>query len=156
MKTKTFFLLCLLLGIGTIQLSAQSNDKNINRSYAYWLEIPMGGMFPVTCDGVDVDWLEYGMNLHVVAHVQDGVFQWQIFETKWEATSSKTGEIFKGKELDKVIITSGDLPINITAPAYGTWRVNLQGNMGSRYQITIAVSYTSDEFNWSLIKAHCF
>lgn len=155
MKTKTFLLLCLLLGIGTTQLSAQSNDKNINRSYAYWFEIPTGGMFPVSCDGVDVDWLYYGTNLHVVAHVQNGVFQWQIFEAKWEATSS-TGEIFKGKEFDKLIITSGEPSIDISAPAYGTWRANLQGNMGSRYQLTFAVDYTSGEFKVTLIKAHCF
>jgi hypothetical protein len=148
-------LICLLSGIGLTQLYAQSNDKNINRSYAYWLEIPMGGMFPVSCDGIDFDWLEYGTKLHIVAHVQDGVFQWQIFETNWEATSS-TGEIFKGKELDKVIITSGEPAIDILAPAYGTWRANLQGNMGSRYQLTFAVDYTSDEFKVSLIKAHCF
>lgn len=154
MKTKTFLLLCFLLGIGTTQLSAQSNDKNINRSYVYWLEAP-GGMFPATCDGVDVDWLVMDVKLHIVNHVQDGVFQWQIFETNWEATSSKTGEIFKGKELDKVIITAGDPTIG-NYSAYGTWRANLQGNMGSRYQITIAVSYTPVEFSWSLIKAHCF
>ena len=156
MKTKTFFLLCLLLGTGTTQLSAQSNDKNINRSYAYWLEIPEGAMFPVTCDGVDVEWLAMSVKLHIVNHMQDGVFQWQVSETNWEATSSKTGEIFSGKEFDKVIITSGDPTIIGNASAYGIWRANLQGNMGSRYQITIAVSYTPDEASWSLIKAHCF
>ena len=89
LKTKTFFLICLLSGICLTQLNAQSNDKNINRSYAYWCEFPMGGMFPVSCDGVDVEWLEYDTNLHVVAHVQDGVFQWQIFEANWEAKSQQ-------------------------------------------------------------------
>jgi len=88
------------------------------------------------------------LKLHIANHAQDGVFQWQIFETSWEATISKTGEIFKGKELDKVIITSGDPTIG-NYSAYGTWRANLQGNMGSRYQITVAVSYSPDEFSWS-------
>jgi len=155
MKTKTFLCLCFLLGIATTQLSAQSNDKNINRSYAYWREFPMGGYFPVSCDGVNIEWLQYDMKLHVVAHVQDGVFQWQIFETNWEAKSS-TGEIFKGKEFDKLIITSGEPDIDIFAPSYGTYRANLQGNMGSRYQMTFTIDFTSDEIKVSLIKSHCF
>ena len=149
MKTKTFLLLCLFGGFGLIQLSAQSNDKNINHSYAYWLELTGDGIFPITCDGVDFDMLYCYGKIHFVDHWANGAWQWEIGEAKWEATSIKTGEVFQGKELDKGIIWDNQ---NYS----GTWRAIMHGNMGSHYQITVAVSYTPDGYSWSLIKAHCF
>jgi hypothetical protein len=153
MKTKTFLLLCLFLGIGLTQLSAQSNEKNINRSYTTRMEIT-NGIFPITCDGVDVDWLTCVGTLHAVDHVKNGVLQWEIDQVKWEATSTKTGEVFKGKELDKTVFTYID-PVTFMVSGYSIWRANMQGNMGHHYQITIDISFTPYDFTWSLIKTSC-
>ena len=151
MKTKTFLLLCLLLVIGMTQLSAQNENKwkNVDRSYAGIYEL-VGGWFPITCDGVDFDMLDCDGKIHIVDHVKNGVWQWEIAEAKWEATSIKTGEVFTGKELDKSTYIDP-----VTYYFYGTWRAIMHGNRGSRYQITIAVSFTPG-FNWSLIKANCY
>ena len=152
MKTKALLLLCLFLGIGLARLTAQNSSKNIDRSYATRME-HISGWFPITCDGVEFDMLYGTGDLVFVDHVQDGVWQWEIAVGKWEATSTKTGEVFQGKELDKTIPFYN--PVTNILEVYGTWRAILHGNRGSRYQITIAVSFTPD-FQWSLVKAKCY
>ena len=151
MKTKTYLLVCLLMGIGLTQLSAQK--KSIDRSWPWWWEEELVGYFPITCDGVDADWLECYGKSHIVDHVLNYECVWRIFQVNWTATSVVTGEVFHAQEQDKLTLTSWE-----NQEYAGTWRGNLVGNKGSVYQITIAITvsfippYTS---TWSLIKANC-
>ena len=89
MKTKTFILACLFLGIGFTQLSAQSIV--VNTTWDYWC--------PIYCDGVQVDYLTGTAIAHCVFHYDaNGDLVWGNYTIRGEATSDYTGEDFSIKE----------------------------------------------------------
>ncbi|MCD4723681.1 MAG: hypothetical protein K8R63_02475 [Bacteroidales bacterium] len=113
MKTKTFILACLFLGIGFTQLSAQSIV--VNTTWDYWC--------PIYCDGVQVDYLTGTAIAHCVFHYDaNGDLVWGNYTIRGEATSTNTDEDFSIKEKDKYD-SSGII----------TWHYNLKGNDGSHY-----------------------
>lgn len=72
MKTKTFFILSLLLGMATIQVSAQ-NGKNGNGSDSFFWEWDDYYIdIPVNCDKNDVDRLVGKVTVHNINHFQGG------------------------------------------------------------------------------------
>ena len=77
MKTKSILLLCLFLGIGINQLSAQNSNSTGTYTIqgrwttAYWS--------PVYCGDTEVDILEGGeIIVHAVVHRKDGKRVWRI------------------------------------------------------------------------------
>lgn len=114
MKTKTFLFLCLLLGIGLTQLSAQKTTVK----YATGGEaLPE----PILCDGVEY-WLTgvyFGQEIDI--YYKDGELKKGINHLKGELTNGETGEIFqvhikyKGDYVDGYVIET----------------TNFKGNMGT-------------------------
>lgn len=151
MKTKTFFLICLFLGFGIARLSAQTDVYR-------WYEVK--GLWPATCDGITVEWLECTGTLHWLSHFEkdkvtgEKKWAWVKAQVNWTATSIITGEVFKGRELDPGIETYDPVTGKYIMEV-GTWHAILIGNMGSHYNITY--SYTMDQVNWTFafLEAKC-
>lgn len=119
MKLKSIFLiLCLFIGAGFIQLSAQNFNPNGN---SWWVEQSWGTS--VYCDGEWVDYIYGVMKLHVVDFYKDDVWQKQIVQAHGEATSWVTGENFKYRE------KCDWYPLEMRS----TWKYHLKGEDGSHY-----------------------
>ena len=113
MKTKTLFLLCLFLGIGFTQLSAQS--EVVELTWDYWN--------PCFCDGEQVDYVIGTAEGHCVFHYDnDGNLVWGNYKVRGEGTN-EDGETFKIKEKDKFDFVSGIM----------TFHYNLKGDEGTHY-----------------------
>jgi hypothetical protein len=139
MKTKTILILCLFLGIGMTQLSAQL-PANIHGtgSVAYdTREVGWGS--PVYCEGVQVNCLNGTGNAHVIDHYTNGVWDWEIITLTGTGKSCWfPGETFTFKEIDKVFVRKP-----------GEWDVSthVKGDKGSLYYVSIVVTF--DE-NWNI------
>ena len=136
MKTKTFIILCLFLGIGLTQLSAQPDNKHGTGSVAY--DYPgLGWLTGVYCDGVQVDFMEGTGDAHVVDHYTNGIQDWEILTFSGVGKSDWTQEIFTFKEQDK-----------FWNPKQGDWMVNahIKGDKGALYNISF-IFKTDDEGN---------
>lgn len=131
MKTKTIFLLCLIIGIGFTKLAAQKNEdkswvtKDYDMPYGYWAA-------DVWCDGVWIDYIEGSGTAHIIDHFKNGEWQWGIAMIKGEGTSWRTGEKFTYSEQDKWY-----------TPRPGMWtcHTNLKGDKGTMYNISLDLSY---------------
>ena len=146
MKTKTFLLLCLFLGIGLTQLSAQ-NGKNGTGSISFYVE--WDGYFipevPINCDGMVTDFLIGDVTYHQTSYYQNGVFLWCKQQVSGELTSQNTGEVFKIKDIWK-----GD-----HIALSGTGHINLVGGNGSRYHLTYTYDMSTGIQTSTFIKAVC-
>jgi hypothetical protein len=147
MKTKTFFILCLFLGIGLTQLSAQPDNKHGTGSVAY--DYPnLGWIAGVLCEGVQADLIEGSGDAHVVDHYTNGVMDWEIINFSGTGISDWTGETFTFSEQDKNWI-----------PKPGDWMVSthVKGNKGSLYYISWVGIWTGndEDFTWTLKNASC-
>ena len=139
MKTKTFLLLCLFLGIGLTQLSAQ-NGKNGTGSATekatwdtYYLDIP------VYCNNEVVDRLIGPVKMYNVLHYNNGVFLWVNQQYDGEVTSSKPPyEVFTVKDICKYDMTS----------YIGFGHCNLIGNNGTHYILTYMYNIVTDKFTF--------
>ena len=143
MKTKTLLLLCLFLGIGLTQLSAQ-NGKNGTGSVqvkSVWdsYNIPI----PVICNGEEQDMLVGSVYLHGVMHFKDGVWLWNNVTYFGEVTSKKTGVVYSVKDIFK--ISTYDL--------YGFGHCKLEGSDGSHYTLNYEYDLANDSFTFT--KAVC-
>jgi hypothetical protein len=106
MKTKTFLLLCLFLGIGLTQLSAQ-NGKDATGSVVYYY--PHADFYTdIWCNGVFVDWIVGEGTAHVVDHYKNNVFQWENLNYSGTATGLH-GDIYTFSEIDKINIPKQDV-----------------------------------------------
>jgi hypothetical protein len=143
MKTKAFLLLCLFMGIGLTQLSAQlPANKHGTGSVAY--NYPQLGWFSdVFCDGVWKDYMEGTGDAHVIDHYTNGVWDWEIITFSGNAKSFVTGETFTFKEQDK-----------LNVPVVGGWtcHANIKGDKGTLYNISFVM--TTDGV-WHLKNATC-
>jgi len=142
MKTKTFLLLCLILGIGFTQLSAQKGKNGTGTST--WVEPIEGNTYDISiiCNGKEVDILNFPMyyELRIIEHYKNGEFVWgKYLLNNAEYTSKLTGEVFKAHDLEKEY-----------ERGYFTWRMNLNGNMGHHYIIKMVFETT----NWEIIEYH--
>lgn len=95
MKTKTFVFLCLFLGIGLTQVSAQ-NGKGGTGSVSYDYFVDWESAIPVYYDGEQIDVLT-AANFYskTVDHFLNGQFAWEIAKiSNVTYTSTLTGEKF--------------------------------------------------------------
>ena len=137
MKTKTFTLLCLLVGIAVTQLSAQNRTIVTYDSY----QAPNFFAFPIICDGEYIDWL-YATDYTIknMGHFKDDNFEW--FKSRWTdmvLTSDKNGELFipQGGEKGGTKGSSDDFIWEI--------KVNLKGSMGTQYMVHLALNMRTGE-----------
>lgn len=141
MKTKTFLLLCLFLGIGLTQLSAQ-NGKNGTGTVTYEAEYGPW-MVPVFCDGAISDYLTCS-NLIVkeIIHFDNGEVTWGINKVEThEWTSVTTGEVYKGEaQFDHISFEKG----------YGITHGHLIGDKGN----VLTSSVKIDTNTWEIIEMH--
>ena len=80
---------------------------------------------PLSCDGVDYDYVEGYYSMHTIVHIQKGEYKWFIF--KCNATlKSNNGEVLKINDTEKWDIT----PIQ---PQIQTFHFNIIGDRGSHY-----------------------
>ena len=128
MKTKTLLLICLFLGMGLTQLSAQDDQTGKTYSERYtasWSD-------PVFCDGILVDWLDCTWTVHHVAKFVHGEWIHCFTQSTGSAVSENTGETFTIKEI-------GKQDNNIQSTGEWDWVVdihlNAKGNSGSHYEI---------------------
>jgi hypothetical protein len=140
MKTKTFLLLCLFIGIAVNQLSAQGT-----RTYPYreYKAVPVNAPpFKIYCDGEEVDQLSgEDYILRQPVHYKDGeTTWWKGMVNNIKFTSIITGEVFRVQIHDGWI---GDL--------YHV-RFILIGNMGSHYIIN--EEWETPGGNWQLIESN--
>jgi hypothetical protein len=165
MKTKTFFLVCLLIGMGLPQLLAQDKVKQPNRSYVTKYHNNYPGFYPVfvSCDGLPIDILNVtDVTITSVFHNVKNESYWEIDALKYTAVSLTTGETFKGRELDRIDYHV-DIENGIWIESTGTWRENLMGDRGSRYIVTIGFRFYPDPdnpenvlFGWWEVDSKCF
>lgn len=147
MKTKTLFLVCLILGVGLTQLPAQ-NGKNGTGTivYDFYVTLPNMAEFPVICDGVLIDDVTAtDFSLPVVAHFKDGLLIWTKYKvTNLVLQSTFTGELF-------VITGVREKADWVNMIDYVHY--NLSGSSGSRYILHIV----TDLNTWQIldIKANC-
>jgi hypothetical protein len=148
MKTKKFLLLCLLLGIGMTQLSAQ-NGKNTHDTKSERVVVVWPGYWqPIICDGAEVDNLTGTVTVYAEYHYKDGIPIWASYHSIGEAKSEKTGEVFTVKENDfKQYTVQGEWP------RFFTVHFNLKGDQGSHYIGT--VTYDNFTGDMSVIKFIC-
>ena len=142
MKTKTFLLICLLLGMVTTQLFSQNMTVQSKEKDAVYNAY-------VFCDGELIDFLSGTARLHVVIHLKDGIWQWEIDQYKGEAISvgfddgngnliGGTGEVFRGSEVDFWGRPIQSFP-------YLVWHQTLIGNKGNVYEGFIYLNWETWE-----------
>jgi hypothetical protein len=143
MKTKKFLMLCLFLGMAMTQVSAQ-NGKNGTGSEStkavwdtYYIDIPVG------CNEAVVDRLTGSVTQHLIEHYNKGVLIWFKQQFDGEATSQKTGEVFKVKDIFVVEATTWEC----------TGHCNLIGSYGTHYILTYIYYSATDTFEF--VKAIC-
>ena len=118
MKTKTFLLLCLFLGMGLTQLSAQKG-KNSTGSVVYDFyvggvdgqENPIVAIFPIFCDGIFVDAVSStDFTVKVIDHFKNGELIWEISPLNNVIfTSVSSGEEFIAHGTQQKYVAAEDL-----------------------------------------------
>jgi hypothetical protein len=147
MKTKTFLLLCLFLGIGLTQLSAQNGKNN---SYNETWDGVWGWYTTVYCHGVQVDYMEGVGDVHIVDHYVNGVWQWEhIYYKNGVGTSDWTDETFKFTELDKYIYSQSKGTYKWTVDTH------VKGDRGSLYNVTFIALGVGNDWSMSVQNASC-
>lgn len=142
MKTRTFFMLILLICIGLKGLQAQNIDPTSTKSFQGWYQSTYWS--PVYCGEQFKEYLEGGtISVHYIVHYKNGKYQWETDQIKGEV-KSQSGETFIISELDKTYFTDH---------WYLTWRFNLKGDRGTHYIGTLTYSYWTGET--TVVKAVC-
>jgi hypothetical protein len=135
MKTKTLIMVCLLLGIGLTQISAQSYVNGTGAIsypdiwYDYYVPV-------YTPDGDQVDLLLGPVTMHIIDYYKNWEWIWRKiqytgeivsvgFVNSEEVTIGGTGEVFSIKDIWKFD------PLSAIGPGH----FNAKGNQGSHYLI---------------------
>ena len=144
MKTKTFLLLCLLLGFGLTQLSAQASPTGkgtvVNRFN--W----DGYSLPVSCNGTQIDNLQGSVSvLEIVHYGRNGEWAWATHICSGTvASTSGSGEVFIIKELDKKYMNG--------APTQDIIVIAI-GNHGTHYVLTFI--FDTSTYELTPVKSIC-
>ena len=142
MKMKSILMiLCLFVGAGLTQLSAQNPEPEGN---SYWVETFWSA--PVWCDGIWADWLYGNMKVHAIDKYEDGIHTRQIVQARGEATSWVTGEEFKFKEVGKWY------PVDDLA----TFHYNMLGKDGSHYVGSYEIDFSVTPWKYTPGDCKCF
>lgn len=135
-KNLLFMIICLFVGAGLNQLTAQNLNPEGN---SFWIEESWGTI--VWCDGINVDFIYGTMKVHAVEQYKDGILQRQIVQALGEATSWVTGEEFKYMEVGKWY------PLEEKS----TFHYNFLGKNGSHYM----GSYVITSNPWTITPGDC-
>jgi hypothetical protein len=143
MKTKAILLLCLFLGIGLTQLSAQ-NGKNGSGTISHEDEYGPWTV-PVYCDGVISDYISCtNLIVKVTMHYTNGVLTWGTNKVETQEWTSKSGEVFKGEAMfDHIRFEKG----------YGISHGHLIGDKG--HNITQELKFDTETWELIDIKSNC-
>jgi hypothetical protein len=153
MKTKAFLLICLFMGVATIQIYGQPtppNNKNGTGTVEYW-DTWDGYWIPVySSNGDQIDKLAGTVTYHNLDHFQNGVWVWrkQIISGEIKSVgldgNGGTGEVFRIKDVWQWQVAAG---------ANSNGHVNALGDQGSHYIITYLYNVYEDLY--SCVKAVC-
>lgn len=142
MKTRTLFILCLLMGFAATRLSAQSGKGEGNKTQVYDWPVPaMVVITEVICDGVTVDMLtnEEPFLLQIVEHYKNGeLTSWNYHLNNIKFISTWTDEVFSFQGTERGSLIGG---LDYT---FG----NMIGNNGSHYIMKL----TLDINDWSVVE----
>lgn len=128
MKTKAFLLICLFLGFGVTQLSAQ-NEKNGTGSISFFDVWPLDAewgayIIPVwNSAGEEVDLLRGSITFHMVTNYKNGELVWVKGQYFGEVISDKDNEVFAFRDIYKWDASE----------RFGFGHINIRGNNGSHY-----------------------
>ena len=142
MKTKTFLLLCLFLGIGLTQLSAQQDELNDRGTGTIILQGTTDISGPVYCDGIEVDFLVgNALDYQLILFAKNGSIYKGCATLKGEMISTTPPyENFKYSEFDKMDGTTG------------YFKTNLIGNLGTHYVSYMLLTYDNQVI---LVRTNC-
>jgi hypothetical protein len=144
MKTKTVFILCLLMGLGVTRISAQNSNSDGTYSLS-WTET-VGWFAPIYCGGIEIDRIVGFVESHSVQHWKNGVSQWKHYTISGQGRSTETDEVFTFCEhvylSDKVKVEDG----------WGTCHTHLKGNYGTVYNISLILYL---DRTWEVKNATC-
>ncbi|MCU0362293.1 MAG: hypothetical protein MUE32_02955 [Bacteroidales bacterium] len=137
MKTRTFFLLCLFIGIGLTELGAQ------NYSYVGKGKIYEDIVWPVFCTDENgeiilVDILTGGIEVeHHIGHVKNGVAVW--------CNSQYTGTIFgsNGEKFRIKEVWRTEIQVEAEYIGVVTGKIHLVGDEGTHYIMSCIVDWYS-------------
>jgi hypothetical protein len=147
MKTKTFLLLCLFLGIGLTQLSAQNGKGGTNGTTTYLYLNDYGWTFPIYCDGALVDEI-FAINFSLKArdHYTNGkLVKYTDGLTNFQGNSTITQEVFNisvQERGDKIVTDENGYWIG--GIYYG--HILYKGNLGSHYFVRVKIDLGTGEF----------
>jgi hypothetical protein len=157
MKTKTFLLLCFLLGMGLSQLSAQLK-WNVNEEGTGTLITTLAFNdfgIAVYCDGQQVDLLTGTVTTHNIYRFKNWVY-WganeHYFGGDFKSTWTDSDEVFNLMEKDHGfdIIMDGDVMVSGT----DIYHFNIIGNKGTHYVGSIEWDIPTQTIS-SVIRADC-
>lgn len=95
MKTKALLLVCLFLGIGLTQLTAQNGKNGTGSKVTYETWGPADYSVPVfSSKGNVIDWLAGNVTTHYIRHYKNGIWLSEIAHFYGELSSGATGEVF--------------------------------------------------------------
>jgi hypothetical protein len=147
MKTKAFLLVCLFLGIGLTQVSAQ---KGTDKTYSEWVERSWSD--PVYCDGELVDWLDCTLTMHHVAKFVKGEWLHCWGFCSGTAVSQATHETFKIREMGK---QDNNIQSN------GEWlpeadvHYNAIGEFGTHYIVFFTMKWDGTDLTYESTRSVC-
>ena len=126
MKTKIFFIVCLLAFAGITRLSAQTDVVRVSQ---------VGWGCPIFCDGVEVDYLGGIGEAQFIDHYENGEWLWEIIMFKGIGRNA-AGERFSFSEQNKIYYSHklGDY----------TWtshdNIKMRGDHKTLYNISLVIN----------------
>jgi hypothetical protein len=162
MKTKTFLLLCLFLGIGLTKTSGQlfpppPDNKTFTGSIV--VVQPMDYLIPVYLEVGDetaLDYLAGPGTAHFVYKYHKGVlitadYTWKSSELQFVFGTSD--EVFKVSDVGKQDIYEiiSDDPLIPIIDGYSFFKVNIIGNKGTHYKTTATFDWLTWGYTWEKI-----
>jgi hypothetical protein len=143
MKTKAFLLLCLLLGIGLTQLSAQ-NGKNGSGTTSFEAEFGPWTV-DVYCDGVASENVTCtNLIVKITTHYVKGEVTWATNKVETHEWTSSSGEVYKGvATFDHIRFEKGS----------AISRTHLIGDRGGN--ITMELKFNTETWELIDIKSNC-
>jgi hypothetical protein len=152
MKTKVFFMLCFLLGIGLTKLSAQPAIGKSGSATSFETFIDFAEKVPLNCDPNNIGFLVGTVRCHFVLHYSnyDGIdldYDWIKQQFIGELVLEATNEVFK---VNDILKAEGP---NFTQPCTGQF--NVIGNQGSHYIVNYLWSDWADPNNITIVSVKC-
>jgi hypothetical protein len=142
MKTKTFLLICLFLGIGLTRLSAQNGNKGTtgtSPNWTTWEDYSTAAFLP---NGEWIDILAGPVTIHFEDHYQNGVWIWRDAYYSGYVTSVGYTDANGNKVggTDEVFKINDHWKWDVQSDNYGFGHFNAVGDKGTHYIIFYQVT----------------